>query len=341
VEAVRADGRKVRHNGAISLPPGTRSVEIDYTALTFLAPEKVTFQYRMSGLTAGWTDAGTRRTAYFNHLRPGRYRLQVRARSSLGRWGPPSPPVELNVKPFLYQRPAFQVGSLLALILIFVAVMLRRAHEHRRRERELEEKVTAATSRLQLAHEELERANAKLRDLSLRDPLTGVANRRRFDQALDLVWRQSLRTSAPVALLMVDIDRFKPYNDRFGHLAGDACLQQVAAVLARSFRRASDLLARYGGEEFAVLLPATDGPTACATAEELRRAVESAGINHPASEHGAVLTVSIGVATLIPQLGEGPETLIAAADGALYRAKDGGRNRVECLASATNPAGVR
>jgi len=165
---------------------------------------------------------------------------------------------------------------------------------------------------------DLEQANAHLQRLSMLDGLTGVANRRRFDEALDVEWRRGARSRAPLSLLMIDIDVFKPYNDAHGHQAGDDVLCRVAATLAESLQRAGDLVARYGGEEFAVLLPETDAEHARRVAEMLRERVAGT----------APVTISVGVSTITPDLGGAAFALVSNADRALYEAKRAGRNRV-------------
>lgn len=176
--------------------------------------------------------------------------------------------------------------------------------------------------------EKLAAANEELRRLSSQDGLTGIANRRLFDEFLDMIWRQSVRGSDKMSLLMIDIDFFKFYNDQYGHLAGDDCLRKVAAALHNQVGRASDFVARYGGEEFAVILPFTDQRGAVKVAERLRAAVERLRIEHSRSVTGFV-TISLGVASVTPRLGDDPQALILAADKALYKAKENGRNRVE------------
>ena len=165
-----------------------------------------------------------------------------------------------------------------------------------------------------------------LRSLVFADGLTGVANRRRFDEALLSEWRQCQRAGTPLALLMIDIDHFKRYNDHYGHPTGDACLQQVAAVLKAAMQRACDLVARYGGEEFVCLLPGCDQAPALAKAQALQAALAAQAIAHEASPTAAWVTLSIGVAVAQPQAGGSPAALVAAADAALYSAKHRGRN---------------
>ena len=174
---------------------------------------------------------------------------------------------------------------------------------------------------------ELERINGQLEALSLTDGLTGVANRRQFDLTLAAEWTRGLRQHQPVALLMIDIDHFKRYNDHLGHLEGDACLRAVAQRLSSCLRQPLEQLARYGGEEFAVLLTAADEDTGTRVAQRCLDAIASAGLAHPASPLGPRVTVSIGVASLQPDPAMAPEQLVHAADAALYRAKQCGRGR--------------
>lgn len=174
----------------------------------------------------------------------------------------------------------------------------------------------------------LKAQNDLLRTLAFIDGLTGVANRRRFDETLQLEWRRCWRSQSPLALLMIDIDHFKLYNDRYGHQAGDACLMAVAATFKSAFGRAQDLVARYGGEEFACLLPECDLGTSQAKAEALVHAVAALNICHDISPTADVVTISLGQAVMIPGSDRGPDDLLTAADAALYKAKTDGRNRV-------------
>jgi len=168
-----------------------------------------------------------------------------------------------------------------------------------------------------------------LRSLAMIDGPTGIANRRQFDITLAVEWRQSLRSGKPLCMLLVDIDYFKPYNDYYGHPAGDACIQAVASVLKKSFNRPLDVVARYGGDEFACVLPDTTLEGAYRKALELERAVRALGLPHEKSAIAAIATVSIGVASAVPEEGDLATELIAAADRQLYKAKDLGRGQVQ------------
>lgn len=170
-------------------------------------------------------------------------------------------------------------------------------------------------------------ANIELQKLAALDGLTGIANRRRFDETLQFEWQRGQRDKTPLSLLFCDIDHFKSYNDHFGHLAGDLCLKKVAAVLTEHLKRPADLAARYGGEEFALILPETDPAGALLIAEACRRHLEGLQIENPAAGTG-IVTISIGVATVVPSPDSTVEHLINRADQALYAAKRGGRNSV-------------
>jgi len=173
----------------------------------------------------------------------------------------------------------------------------------------------------------LEAANRKLEALSVTDPLTGLANRRRFIDYLDAEWNRALRAGTSLGLAIVDVDHFKRYNDRYGHLAGDACLRLVANEMDHQTRQGIDLVARYGGEEFAIIMPETERKGTRTVVERVRASVSALNELHETSEHG-IVTVSIGAAAVVPQDRGEAQQLIAAADEQLYRAKKGGRNRI-------------
>lgn len=176
--------------------------------------------------------------------------------------------------------------------------------------------------------DELQQANRKLEQLSMIDGLTGIANRRRFDQQLCVDWRRLAAEGRPLALLMVDADAFKPLNDACGHLHGDECLRELARVCERFVEGEDDLVARFGGEELVLLLPGRDLSAAAQVAERLRAEVEARAMAHPASPVAPHVTVSVGVGALVPSVACTPERLVDTADRAMYAAKAGGRNRV-------------
>lgn len=164
--------------------------------------------------------------------------------------------------------------------------------------------------------------------ITSQDGLTGIANRRIFDETLSKEWSRAKRYKSPLGLTLVDIDHFKLYNDHAGHLMGDDTLKQVAKTLATVPKRLTDMVARYGGEEFVAILPETNKSTALEIAKKMNRAVRDLGIVHPAKESSGMVTISVGAASLIPGNRNSEEDLITMADKALYKAKDEGRDRV-------------
>lgn len=191
----------------------------------------------------------------------------------------------------------------------------------------LEERVAQRTHELARANEELLRANARLQVFSRTDALLQIANRSCFDDRLAHDCASAFRRQRPLAVLMIDVDEFKRYNDHFGHPAGDACLQAVARAVQGCLQRATDLVARYGGEELVVILPEADAGGAAAVATRVVAQVAALALAHPASSVAACVTVSVGVAARVPRAQESAAQLLADADAALYRAKSAGRNQ--------------
>jgi|SRR5687767_10903666 len=204
-----------------------------------------------------------------------------------------------------------------AIVIVSVAIAAYALHVHQARLRE-EELVRLVRERT----EQLEEANRRLEELSFLDGLTEIANRRQFEQILDLEWRRAVRSGAPLSLIIADIDHFKAFNDTYGHQAGDRCLRDVATLMDSIVQRAGDQVARYGGEEFAAMLPETDAEGAKSIAERMRQAVEAL------ETEGGRVTVSFGVATVVATDKMSQNVLVAAADAALYEAKRAGRNAV-------------
>ena len=173
----------------------------------------------------------------------------------------------------------------------------------------------------------LDSANQELKRLTSLDGLTGIPNRRHFDEVLDREWRRAMRQGDELSILMCDIDFFKLYNDTFGHQAGDECLCKVAQALTATMDRGGDLLARYGGEEFVAILPGTSLSGASHVAAQMRKAINELALEHPGSPVGHV-TASFGVASAVAMPETNPQNIVGAADRALYKAKNAGRNRV-------------
>ncbi|MGZ8190967.1 MAG: diguanylate cyclase [Methylococcaceae bacterium] len=178
-------------------------------------------------------------------------------------------------------------------------------------------------------HMELKRQRDQLSRLSSLDALTGIANRRSFEDFLEQEWRRAVRLSEVMSLIFMDIDHFKKYNDNYGHVAGDECLKEISNILKTSLKRPIDLLARYGGEEFVCVLPRTDIQGALHIAEKIHEAILAKAIPHAFSDTSDCVTLSFGVASLNPVREQNiPSDLIIAADNMLYKAKIQGRNRI-------------
>lgn len=195
--------------------------------------------------------------------------------------------------------------------------------------------ITRARVNNQLA---LKQQADQLRDIALIDGLTGIANRRRFDQELATLWRQCQRKKVPLSLVMLDVDYFKQFNDHYGHQLGDSCLQWIARAVKQTLSRPQDIAARYGGEEFVCILPDTHLEGATYVARQILGEVISLRLEHASSAISDVVTVSLGVATVIPDMQSNPEKLVEAADAQLYAAKQAGRAQVLAVELSTDPA---
>jgi diguanylate cyclase (GGDEF)-like protein len=237
--------------------------------------------------------------------------------------------ISLNPQAYSYLSvPIIQIGVKWGLLIAYQSSMQRQWQSVEiELLQQLADQLVIAIQQAQL-YEQLTKVNQELQNLATIDSLTQIANRRFFDQSLLREWKRLERECAPLSLVMADIDFFKCYNDRYGHQAGDECLRKVAGVLRQHSLRPADVVARYGGEEFALILPNTDVEGAFSLAEAIRLHIKAEAVIHHSSEVSHYLTISLGVATVIPQPGMSPEWLIAQADAALYQAKQAGRDRV-------------
>ncbi|GJQ48228.1 putative diguanylate cyclase [Candidatus Kuenenia stuttgartiensis] len=209
-----------------------------------------------------------------------------------------------------------------------VSSVLKLKKEMDERENREKELLTLAQV-LEKTNQELQQANEKLHQLSRTDSLTGLANRRFFDEMLHNEWKQSVRLAKPLSLLMIDIDFFKNYNDTYGHQKGDECLKRVSMAILSALKRECDIIARYGGEEFVALLSDTDESGAVMVAKAMQSNIEAMNIPHKDSNASGRITVSIGISNEVPSAASSPEKLISKADKALYLAKYEGRNLIK------------
>lgn len=222
---------------------------------------------------------------------------------------------------------------------IFTGLFLMYSSLTQRQTELVQAQVDSRTRELSCANDELNVLNDRLEHLSRIDSLTEVANRRFFNETLQNEWRRALRDQTSLAVLLIDVDYFKRFNDHYGHLRGDECLQTVARALASAIKRGGDLVARYGGEEFAVVLP-NAGEEAMRVAERCRAAVDALGIAHAQSGTSDHVTISIGMSSVVPDESMVPDDLLDSADRALYVSKDAGRNRVTYHACQVRPAAM-
>lgn len=321
IESATVEREAVDIRNGLSIAPGPKNVEINFAGISLIKSDQVRFRYKLEGHDADWTDAATRRTAYYSYLPPGHYVFRVTAANSDNVWNEQGASLALEMKPFFYQTRLFAVLAGLTTVLLMFAAWKVSVRQLQARERQLATLVAEKT-------EALRAANLELQHLANFDGLTAIGNRRLFEEFLATEWRRAIRFKTPIALILLDIDHFKLYNDTHGHHAGDECLRLVANALKTTIHRPTDLLARFGGEEFAIVLGGTDLAGALTIAEHAVNAVNALQIPHGGSPSIAHVTMSAGVTAMQVGVGVAEIELIKAADTALYRAKAEGRNRI-------------
>jgi diguanylate cyclase (GGDEF)-like protein len=322
IESATVERQPVEIRNGITIEPGLKNIEINFAGVSLIKSEQVRFRYMLEGHDPDWIDGDTRRTAYYSFLPPGQYRFLVKAANSDNIWNEEGASLALELKPFFYETRWFYGLVALVAAAVMVGAWKTSVHRFAARERQLAKLVADKT-------EELRKANEELTLLAHSDSLTGVANRRRFEEFLGDEWRRAIRFKTEISVFLLDIDHFKLFNDTYGHQAGDECLKRVAEALKNTIHRPTDLLARYGGEEFAMVLGGTDAAGALKVAEDATRRINELQIPHGRSATSPYVTVSIGLATRMATFETSEADLIKAADEALYRAKAGGRNRIE------------
>jgi diguanylate cyclase (GGDEF)-like protein len=325
IDEVIVDGNPVELGSGVKLPPGSKPLSVRYTANTLLHADKARFRYRIDGINADWVDVGSQREATFPKLAYGNYVFRVAASIDGANWREADRTLTIAVAPRVYQTVWFMVLAALSSIAAIAGLLRWRTHHLQKRHIEMERIVAEKT-------EALREANVHLERLTRVDALTGLANRRQLDGVLEVNWRLALRNGHSMAVMMIDIDQFKSYNDAMGHAQGDICLVAVAQILRDVTLRAGDLAARYGGEEFCIVLAHAGLDEAMRHAETLRARCEARGLAHPRSTVTPVVTLSVGVAACVPQAGSNVSVLFERADRALYDAKAAGRN---CVRAAT------
>jgi diguanylate cyclase (GGDEF)-like protein len=321
LETALVDGRELPAGGPVRVPAGSQTFSVRFTAPGFVAADAIRFRYRLEGLEDEWVDAGNHRTTSYSKLPPGAYRFRVGAAGQDGAFGPQEAVLDVEVLPRFHETWWFRALAVALLAVAWPLFYRARIRHLQRQKEELEHMVADRTA-------DLNAANARLEQLARVDGLTGLLNRRAFDELLEGECRRAARQQSDLGLLMLDVDAFKAYNDRYGHPAGDACLRTVAETVRRTMRRAGDVAARYGGEEIVIVLPGATLEATLAMGEAIRAAVEDLALPHVASPVQPTVTVSIGAAAASGRA-LAPEELVKEADIALYAAKQAGRNRVE------------
>lgn len=341
VESVQLDGVPLhwQANGVTAIPGGRR-LTVGYVGLSYLMSDRIRYRTRLEGLDADWIDCGNQRSVEFMGLPPGDYTLHVSAMHPGGRWSESEAAWKFTVEPLLWQRRSMQAAAGIVLLLALVALYRYLIHRYKTSNMRLARQVAERTADLQLQAERLLAANQEKTALAERlrqqavaferqaheDPLTGLPNRRAFDEALARDFARSQRSGHPLSLLVLDIDHFKTVNDSWSHSVGDQVLREVARLLAASCRD-SDLPARLGGEEFALLLNDT------ALDEAQRVCTRLQGLFHAQRNWAGIDNLRVTFSAGLVQLAADDRTpllLFQRADKALYQAKSDGRDRI-CL----------
>jgi diguanylate cyclase (GGDEF)-like protein len=326
IESVTADGRALPLATAtpVTLPAGLRRVELRYAGLGFVLPERLRYRHRLDGFDKEWIERGGETLVEYTTLPPGRYTFRVEAAHPRGEWGQSRASLVLDVPPLWWQRPLVAWALGLATLLAAGTMLRWRLHRLAANERRLAQLVDERTLELEQQKARLRHQAEEFARQAREDALTGISNRRAFDEALAREFGRARRNDAPLSIAIVDLDHFKQINDRLSHAVGDEVLKRVAQRL-KADSRGFDVVARWGGEEFALLLPETTLAAATATCERLRESLMALDLRD--IDPSLRLTASFGVAEAA-----GADThhrLLHHADQALYRAKAKGRNRVE------------
>jgi diguanylate cyclase (GGDEF)-like protein len=340
VENVIVDGARPEAGGSITILPGRKRLVFEYTALSLLVPDMVRFSFMLDGFDQVWNKETKARSAEYTNLAPGEYTFKVRACNNNGKWNMAGASLPFRVMPFFYQTTFFYFLVFAAFMAVVFGLFkwrirsLKQRQDHlaalvEERTKSLNESsglLSIANSELEKKSRELAEANRHLEKLSFLDSLTGIANRRYFEQFTDFEWKRGRRFSNPMSMIMIDIDFFKEYNDTYGHIEGDQCLKKVAAALQIA-NRAGDLVARIGGDEFAVILFDTGSDGAVHLARLLQDRVLERRIAHRNSKVSDFVTMSMGISSMVPEPENDFSMLMKSADEALYQAKKKGRNR--------------
>jgi diguanylate cyclase (GGDEF)-like protein len=326
IESVRLNGRMIPVSDRLRLNPGSFRLEIQYTAISFLAPSRIRFRYRLEGYDNSWVDPGEGRTAVFTSLPAGDYVFRVEAMPHNGAWSSQAAALRFTIPLPWYRTPLAWLLWVVAVLLLGWAAVEMRTRRLVHLRRELECQVGERTQQLENEKAELARARAELQIQATHDSLTGLWNRAAILDHLQREAIRAMREGTPLAVALADLDHFKQINDNYGHLCGDRILRE-AALRLRNCLRAYDLLGRYGGEEFLIVMPGCDPGRSPERVQQLVASICGAHFADPAGVFQ--MTCSVGVTVLRPGSKDVTmEDLLHCADNALYRAKTEGRNRI-------------
>lgn len=317
-----AGGRTICDGSSTVLPHDKNFISFEFIALDYDSPEHNQYRYRMLGLEENWIDNGSRTFAAYTNLPPGKYRFMVIASNNDGVWNRKGAYVDIRILSPLYRQ--WWAYLLYCLLFFGLLVMIWKYKESRlfaQKNRELERANTL-----------LEEANTELEKLSVKDKLTGLYNRRYFDKHFEDELLRAKRAGDPLSLLMMDLDRFKSFNDTYGHVAGDMALVAMSQVLQSATQRKTDFVTRYGGEEFVIVLFRTDLQGAQNIADRIHEMLKETVVLEEYPD--LRLSVSIGINSTVPRQSCVAEMFVKKADMALYQAKRNGRSRTEVYSEA-------
>lgn len=313
----------------LRLPHDRNFLTFHFAALNYTNPAQNTLAYRLRNIETEWNESGEQQSARYTTLAPGEYTFEVIGANNDGVWNREGTSVQVIIEPPFWQTVWFwSLCLVIAATLIFI-LDRRRVYQMHERRRWLAAEVENKTRQLRDQSQALQDANQKLEALSFLDGLTGIANRRKLDDYVEVEWRRARRDQKPIAIILADIDHFKHFNDLYGHQAGDDCLIAIAESIQRNVHRAGDLVARYGGEEFIAVLINTSATQAEQVAKRIQQAVSDLAIPHEQNPPRHIVTLSMGISSGIPHHSESIQELIKKADDALYQAKTQGRDRID------------
>ncbi|WP_105255442.1 ligand-binding sensor domain-containing diguanylate cyclase [Pseudoalteromonas sp. T1lg75] len=317
IEAVQFDNhpQQAYQNTVVNVPPKHNRISFTYAGLGYVMTERIEYQTRLLGYEKHWVDRGNLHITEYTNLPPGNYRFEVRARYPYGSWQPSGAAVDIKVAPKAWQTLSFKIAVVVMLLLLLLLVYRLRFYHLKRSEAQLKKRVKEQTQVLAKQAQAFEHQ-------ATHDQLTGIANRRAFDQWLVAHFAEAQREEQPLSLLLIDIDHFKHINDHYSHLVGDQVIATVVQVVARCLPPEA-LFARWGGEEFTILFPGLDEDGALRWAQRIRHQVAS--YDYSVLANGLHVSVSIGAADI--DCAVNADRLLSHADKALYLAKEQGRNR--------------